>query len=416
MNANKVKASCVDVQHKKRGRPRLRDEDNNRGATYGSDYSHPHLYPAQPDVLAMQGASQRHQYRMPYRELRSQPDPPYGPGPIDRGDLSRNYHPGFPGLDPAQSYSTSEGLRSIQNLPEINPTALLTLDFVISRSNTAFRDALTLRTQVEGKALKDLVIPSEKEKIQRLQNSLRTEMQQSAQSPYLRASMGEYASSNSPEEHDLFESTVGFTPRSEYWTFRLPNGQSRGFPISISLAKTDAFFVVLTLVSSTNSAMALPKPGSQNALPLRMPTSTPYTGGQNRFPDRLVERPKHRENTQIVQPYQSYTPKSVPDGLEGARLLEPSHVLDLGQYQQRSPSQTHDSGSNSSSLHGSDDPRENLRHLQLPPIRTSAIEETRRPEPSKSSGPGRKQSSTSVKASPGKRQKRRRVDIGEMLR
>ena len=406
----------MDVQHKKRGRPRLRDEDNNRGATYGSDYSHPHLYPAQPDAMAMQGSSQRHQYRMPYRELRSQPDTAYGPGPVDRADLSRSYHPGFPGLDPVQSYSTSQGLRSIQNIPEVNPTALLTLDFVISRSNTAFRDALTLRTQVEGKALKDLVIPSEKEKIQRLQNSLRTEMQQSAQSPYLRASMGEYASSNSPEEHDLFESTVGFTPRSEYWTFRLPNGQSRGFPISISLAKTDAFFVVLTLVSSTNSAMALPKPGSQSVLPLRMPTSTPYTGGQARFPDRLVERPKHRENTQIAQPYQSYTPKSVPDGLEGARLLEPSHVLDLGQYQQRSPSQTHDSGSNSSSLHGSDDLRENLRHLQLPPIRTSAIEQTRRPEPSKSSGPARKQSSTSVKASPGKRQKRRRVDIGEMLR
>ena len=429
MFANSIKATCVDVQHKKRGRPRLRDEDNSRGTGYGGEYAHPQLYPAQSDAIGMEDPSQRSQYRpVSYRELRSQPNSPYDGIQDVRPALGRGILPGFSTVGSSRDISnTDPGGAMIRRLPEVNPTALLTLDFIVSQSNFAFIDALALPTQVGGKALKDLVIPSEKEKIKQLQNRLQTEMHNSMQTPYLRPLGNEYPTGTSPEEQDLFESTMGFQPRNEYWTFRLPNGQSRGFPISISLAKTNAYFVVLTLVSSANPPIALTTSASHGSWTPSPPTSS--HGMQFPYTQRLVERPRRNDLTTgapTTNPYQPYAPKSVPENLADSPFDQ-----DLSQYRPRSSSQTHDSrtppsagsvGTTRSSLHGSDVPQDNLRHLQLPPIRASAggkessgssrgaLQEIARSES--------RRSSPATKASPqsGKRKKRRRVDIEEMLR
>ncbi|KAL9121902.1 MAG: hypothetical protein Q9187_001544 [Circinaria calcarea] len=373
-------------------------------------------------MLTLQGPSQHGHHRtLSYRELRSQPDSPYGEVMGERSSLNRGINPGFPGIMTSQDGMAPRGLRAIRYLPEINPTALLTLDFVICRSNHAFSDALALRTNAEGKLLNDLVIPSEKEKIQRLQNNLRVEMHESTQAPYPRASMNEYVSNNNPEGQDIFESTVGFEPRSEYWTFRLPNGQSRGYPISISLAKTDAYFVVLTLVSSAKPMPILPASHGGWIQPMSIPTSA--HGVQPVYPDRLVERPRSREINAMALPYQGQAPKSVPQGFStGSRGMESSYGPDLRQYRQQSPSQTYDSGSagsvetNRSSPHGYEVPEESLRHLQLPPIRTDSTRDSGRLESSKTSTSTWKESPGKADPQSGKRKKRRRVDIGEMLR
>ena len=340
----------------------------------------------------------------------------------ERSNLNRGFNPGFPGMMTSPDGMSLRGLRAIRYLPEINPTALLTLDFVICRSNHAFSDALALRTNAEGKLLNELVIPSEKEKIQRLQTNLSAEMHDSIHAPYLRTSTNEYVSNNNPEEQDIFNSTVGFEPRLEYWTFRLPNGQSRGYPISISLAKTDAYFVVLTLVSSTKPMSILP--ASQGAWIHPASTSTLVHGGHPVYPDRLVERPRSREINAMGLPYQGQAPKSVPEGYPaGSRGgMESSYGQDLRQYRQQSPSQTYDSGStgspetNRSSPHAYKVPEENLRHLQLPPIRTGSRRDSGRLESSKTPASSWKESSGKVDPQSGKRKKRRRVDIGEMLR
>ena len=370
-------------------------------------------------MLTLQGSSQRGHHRtLSYRELRSQPDSPYGDPMDERSSLNRGFNPGFPGMMASQDGMAPRGLRAIRYLPEINPTALLTLDFIICRSNHAFSDALALRTSAEGRLLNDLVILSEKEKIQRLQNNLRAEMHESTQAPYLRTSINEYVSGNNPEEQDIFESTAGFEPRSEYWTFRLPNGQSRGYPISISLAKTDAYFVVLTLVSSTKPMPIMPASQGTWIHPTSVPSSV--HGGHPVYSDRLVERPRSRETNTMGLPYQGQAPKSVPEGYpNGSRGMESSYGQDLRQYRQQSPSQTYDSGSagsaetNRSSPHGYEIPEEGLRHLQLPPIRTGSRRDSGRLESSKTGA-----SSWKDKVDPqsGKRKKRRRVDIGEMLR
>lgn len=401
------------MQHKKRGRPRLRDEESSRDANYGPHYAHPHppLYPTQPDMSSQNAPPQ---YRAAsYRELRSQqPDSIYGPAQI------RNTSSGYPDSDHLRQFSEPQGSQAIQYLPEVNPTALLTLDFIISRSNTAFTNALALRTPVEGKPFKDLVLPSEKEKIQRLQNRLRQEVHDSAKSPSYRLSINE-PGPLSRDERELFEATASFTPRSEYWTFRLPQGQSQGFPISISLAKTDTYFVVLTLVSSTKSALSLPSPSSQGSWISSAPAPI-ASNGTMRYESFLVERSRQSELSPVSLPYHFQNPKLIPDSLNnGGRLSQASH-LDLAQCQQNSPNLALDGGASHSggstgtrsSLQESDVPRENLRHLRLPPILTGDIEDSS----SSTKTPTRKPSP--VKGSPqsAKRKKRRRFDIGEILR
>ena len=404
------KSTCVDVQHKKRGRPRLRDEDSSRGANYGPDYAHLPLYPTQPDMPSQNALPQ---YRTAsYRELQSQPNSTYGPA--QSGNTSSEY----PNFDQMKRFSEPQGSQAIQYLPEVNPTALLTLDFVISRSNTAFINALALCTPVEGKPFKDLVLPSEKEKIQRLQNRLRQEVHDSTKSPTYRLPINE-PGPLSRDERELFEATASFTPRSEYWTFRLPQGQSQGFPISVSLAKTDTHFVVLTLVSSAKSALPLPSPSSQRSWISSAPAPIASTE-TTRYESFLIERSRQSEIFPVSLPYHSQTPKSNTDSLDnGARLSQASH-LDLTQYQQNSPKQALDSGASHSggsketrsSLQEPDVPRDDLRHLRLPPILTSGAEDTS----SDTKKTTRKLSP--VKGSPqsAKRKKRRRVDIGEILR
>ena len=377
------------MQHKKRGRPRLRDEDHCRGVNSTGDYSHPHLYPAQSDLLAPNHAHPD-QYRSgaPYRELRPHVDP-----------YARDIQIGHsaPNQDPRQAYSsqphtsgTCYGPKLIRDLSEVNATALLTLDFVIVRSNESFRNALSLRSHAEDKRLKDLVLPSEKEKIQRLQGSLQSEMRSSGQSPF-------YQNSG-----DLYESIANFQSRSEYWTFRLPNGQSRGYPVSVSLARTDSFFVVLTLVSNVNQAAPLHNV-PQNLWGTPTSSLTPPQPGYNDHPFDS-------------RTYQSYVSNSANE------LLQPSRG-ESSQYRQRSPSNPLGSGyspstgssGTRSSLGASDVPTESLRHLQLPPIRVS---ETSAPR-----GKDRKEEKTKSSAKPSqaspntdKRKKRRKVEIGDILR
>ena len=375
----------MDVQHKKRGRPRLRDEETGRGVTYGGESSHPHLYPGQPEILGLQGTDQRAQPRtLSYREIRSHPETSYG---NSRATFSQPLGNGYS--------STHDPLPSNQSLSETNPTAILTMDFVVLRSNYSFSEALSLRSSVEGRSIKDFLIPSDREKLQRLQNSLGGELQEKAHLSSIRSSIP-------GPTFDILSATTGFQQRPEYWTFRLPNDQSRGFPVSISLARTSTFFLVLTLVAGSKPPpLTLHSTARGWAPPLQSPISV-----QSMRSPSLDHHPMSQmalgyqrapvNHQQVIQPITTYR-RSPPQ-------LQESNT---------SPS-TGSAGTARSSLHGSDVARDNLRHLQLPPIRTSGISgSSRSGDKGRSDGTG-----SSAKGSPqsAKRKKRRRVDIGEILR
>lgn len=375
----------MDVQHKKRGRPRLRDEETGRGVTYGGENSHPHLYSGQSQLLGLQGSDQRAQPRtLSYREIRSHPESSYG---NSRASFSQASSNGYA--------STQDPLPSNQNIPEANPTAILTMDFVVLRSNYSFSEALSLRSSVEGRSIKDLLIPSDREKLQRLQNSLSGEVQEKAHLPSIRSSIP-------GPTLDILSATAGFQQRPEYWTFRLPHDQSRGFPVSISLAKASTYFLVLTLVAGSKPPPLTLPSTTRGWVP---PLPSPLSVQSMRSPGL-----DHHSMSQMALGYPTAPPSRQP-------VIQPITTY------RRSPSQPRDSntspstgsaGTAPSSLHCSDVPRDNLRHLQLPPIQTSGI-----PGSSRSGDKGRGDGmGSSAKGSPqsAKRKKRRRVDLGEILR
>ena len=400
------------MQHKKRGRPRLREEENVREVAFGSDYGPTDLYPNRAGVLSVAQPGRRRSKS--YRELRSQPESFGNQRPRTSGST-------FGQQQQFQSSSRLPVSPSASYLSESIPTVLLTPEFMVAQHNYAFADVLSLSYTAEGHALADLVIPSEREKIQRLQSILRAELLDAAHLPPLHGSQDARTTMPAIEELDIAHATAGFRTRSEYWMFRSSEGQSRGFPITISLARTGAYFVVLTLVQNTGGLKAFPSPrASHSVRTSQFPSPASAHGAISPILDRhphqssaynLSSAPDQR--TLLMQP--SHMQPSLPVG-SLTRYRQPSpprpSVLPYGPTKTSSPSEP----SHAPQVHS---PGDSLRHLQLPPIRTSSGDITS--EPRRSSG-GSRHHSTSGKNSPakgspvsGRKKKRRRVEIGDML-
>ena len=419
------------MQHKKRGRPRLREEESLRGLAFGPEYPARELGEAQASSLLV-GQSGRHRSKT-YRELRSQPETSqfnHRPQTSDSHFSQPQYlaGAGFPIAPQPGAYT-----------PQYTPTALLTTDFVVAHDNRAFSEALSLPFSVRGQTLLDLVVPSEKERIRRLQTSMRAELRDSSfSSSYLNGNHNSHASIPTIESLDIPHATAGFQSRSEYWTFRLPCEQSRGFPISISLGKNGPPFVILTLVQSAGAFSPSNHAGFQTSPVLSSPTSvtglSPTTGSFSHH---------HRNGSApSAMPYLiSSTTTTLDDQLFAA---QPSHGL--AQYKHSPPrsiqrtsynaSRPDSSSSATSATSGgipgiSQNPsvhqnhplaRDNLRHLQLPPIRTTPTSDPSTPGQKSGEARRRVQSGTPEpgRGSPGsahsgKRKKRRRVEIGDIL-
>ena len=373
-------------------------------------------------MLCESQASQRRSKA--YRELRSQPETPYS------GQRIGTANPAFSQNGYVQSSTLYPSAPTNSFLNESIPTVLLTPDFVVAHHNRAFSNALSLSFTARAQTLLDLVVPAEREKIQRLQSVMRAELREAA---HMRGGQSAHATMPAIEQLDIARATAGFHTRSEYWTFRLPREQTRGFPISISLAKEGALFVVLTLVQNTSSLHTLQSPPVQ-ALG-RTPAILPSSSGRNVHPTAQLSHPRHHSHSVSDVPL-PYLLSSAPSTYEEQVMqIQPSHSL--AQYKQNSPPRHpslpyNASRTNSGSSGSSDIPRsspghqhqplsrDNLRHLQLPPIRTAPTSDptsqkadSRRRNPGQTPSPGR---SSIHSTNSGKRKKRRRVDIEGLLR
>lgn len=306
---------------------------------------------------------------------------------------------------------------------------------MVVQHNHALGEALSLSFTARGQALLDLVVPAGKERIHRLQASMRAELHDFG---LAKGAVNTQGSMPAMEDVDIAQATAGFRTRSEYWTFRLPQEQSRGFPISISLARNGSCFVILTLVQSTMqsppaqySFANTPMLGSP---PLQLIQSPPKTGHSFQSDDY------HR--TDLSDIGVPYLISSASSTLDEQILQAPSHY-NLAQYKQISPPNPLQSipftvarTDSSSSGTGSDIPRnspalqnqalsrDSLRHLQLPPIRTTPTSDPNSNENSAMNGkdPTARRRNPSGTPSPGrssphssKRKKRRRVEIGDIL-
>lgn len=423
---NILQATCVDVQHKKRGRPRLREEESSREVELGREYTNEEIYPNRNGIpLVSQPDCRRSKS---YRELRSQPDGYYGDSRPQTSDLD------YLAQQPLQVVPSLPSSPSSTYISETTPSALLTPEFLVAQHNHAFANALSLPHSVKGEFLKDLVISSERDKIQRLQSTLRAEM---FDAPHFSHVRGHHDGPNGMpaiENLDLGHATVGFRPRSEYWTFRIPKGQTRGFPITISLANNGVHFIILTLVQSS-SAIMLPSPHLNQAVQSQSLTSpSPTQGTRSPAQDRHAPSSHYHHSiyTQGNLPYPSQLSPRKPSGTDNRTvLMQPSPNISLDRYKQPVSSRTAVLPSSSSKEPLNPEPaqntqgkhqhahRENLRHLQLPPIRSSGTEIV---ESSRSSNEGRtehlhgKQSPAKGSPQSGRKKKRQCVEIGDMLR
>ncbi|KAL6829871.1 hypothetical protein V8C40DRAFT_171519 [Trichoderma camerunense] len=240
--------ACVDVQHKKRGRPRLRDE---RDARFDpTRYSHPQdaalrrplsIYPS-----GMAGLS-------PYED------------PLRRSQSYRS-------LEPPSNDATSREYQERSMAPDPNiynpsypgtphamePLAYLSMEFDIVKASPMFMDIVHASSPI-GNKLSDIVTPHQANFLTNLQNQL-FEEQRLHEPNYLPPMLGRL---------DLAIKDFGFTTEDiarfrlnhlEYFSFVGYDGYTRTFPLRFGLAKEGSFYFVVFLLSLQQPPPQLPPP------------------------------------------------------------------------------------------------------------------------------------------------------------
>ncbi|KAI0840976.1 hypothetical protein F5Y06DRAFT_234672 [Hypoxylon sp. FL0890] len=301
--SNGKEDSCVDVQHKKRGRPRLRDDNQPRFDT--GRFPHP----ADPNMrrpvsLYSPISAVSTSYEDPlrrshsYRVLKSQPSDPIAPRFIERGSAAdaNVYPPPLP--TPARA-------------PE--PVAFLTTDLEISRASSTFVEAVGLRS-ILGRRLLDVVSPSERERVIALQRSLQDE--QGRKEPnYLPPIFGKQEALRVIRE--LPESTSRFQlDRQDFFTFIAEDGQPRPYPIRIGLAKEDSIYFVVLLISRPVQPFPHPSP-SPHARDFSYSFQPPYAQLTPVSASFDPGRPRYGESSRegAYTPRQPPTPGPLSSGL-----------------------------------------------------------------------------------------------------
>ncbi|KAH0439940.1 hypothetical protein CcaCcLH18_02657 [Colletotrichum camelliae] len=247
--------ACVDVQHKKRGRPRLRDDREGR---YGpSTYPHPQdaaaarrplsLYSSGGPISGYDDPIRRSQS---YRVLKSQPSEPLAPRYLERAS-------------PADANLYAPPLSAAPGAPE--PVIFLTMELDIARVSQTFSDAVGI-VNVRGRKLFDIVVPSDREKVQNHQRQMQDE--RARKDPvYLPPIFGQH------EQERVFES-LRFEAdelsrfqldRQDFFVFTSSDGQPRSFSVRMGLAKRESiYFIVLLLNAAPRYPYPSPSPHARD--------------------------------------------------------------------------------------------------------------------------------------------------------
>ncbi|KAI0132485.1 hypothetical protein BJ170DRAFT_249785 [Xylariales sp. AK1849] len=240
--SNGKEEACVDVQHKKRGRPRLRDDRETRFES--SRFQHPPdptirrpVSPYAPSSAAAIPFDDPLRRSQSYRVIKSQPSETSAPRYLQHGSVSdANIFPP-PLLIPSRP---------------LEPVAFLTVDFEITRVSNTFVDAIGagMAQSIQGRQLAEVIIPGERERVAALQRSLQEE--QGRKEPnYLPPIFGR-------QEMERVIHTLPLDPefvsrfaldRQDFFTFVTAEGQPRSYPIRLGLAKEDSIYFVVVLLN-----------------------------------------------------------------------------------------------------------------------------------------------------------------------
>lgn len=393
--------TCIDVQHKKRGRPRLHEERDFKVEQIMPDQS-----PRQPASLTSSpGASRplarsRHSRTESLRSLRSHISD-------SSGAASALPTPTFPSPGSSQTrFSFQPGSFPPPGLPSADvPTAYLDIDFVFIRANTAFRQAMYNGGDVRGRRLNEVAAPADNESFQSIRNRLRDERE--AREP---SYMPPILSMNQDPLEGVSDANIdqfsqGFTDRTFIWT---QSGSMRDrFTVRVRLAKANAYFVVVTL-PPVRPATA-PHPATISS-PFAVPSATAMEGYQPYVLHPPPPRYYQAAPQQHQSPYGQPPPPSAYQGYQQPGQPAQSYQQPPAPVTPRPPMQ----GTPFTPPSAQRGPEPPQGVIQLPPIlgqsaapaapSTSATAETQQPRTSSDEGDDER--------SP---KKRRRMGIGDVL-
>ena len=390
------------MQHKKRGRPRLRDHEDREfgrgnegrttaGQTFGA-------IPAAAPEATPQSTIDPSPRADPHRVLRrshrvSVSNVPQQP--IVQSSVTRPTSVGsFSGIAATQ-YPLGPNLGY-----QVVPVAFLNLDLVILKSNQAFRDRVAFLGEIRGKNLADLVDIGHADALQRLRNDLRDERDEREPAYMAPITHGQPDPVQLVPETDIEQVSQGSNVRPCLFNFRLPNGQYQSLHAQIRLAKSSIYFVTL-VVHIGRLVAPTPTPLLTSYLPPPTPISSSgpasvsaTASGMREFSQYPPRPPSSASASTPSSPYfnfsairtslpQAQGPVSSPYG--GSPYgYSPTAGPDPGYFQTIQPlsqSTTHQSPYASTSRPPSEPVRrqsslreassQRLDNLQLPPIRTA---------------------------------------------
>ncbi|TWU76576.1 hypothetical protein ED733_007943 [Metarhizium rileyi] len=262
--SNGKEDACVDVQHKKRGRPRLRDD---RDARFDS------LRPSHSQDMS------------PRRSLNIYPSSgtgtPLFEDPYQRPPAFRHCE-----ISASNSFSTRPGERasssdsnSYNNSVSVTPgspepVAYLTMGLEFVKGSVAFWDAVGL-PNMAGRNLGDVVLPAELEKVSQIRSHFNNE-QRRREPNYLPPILGR--GSQSIHGLGLTMEDFGRFPLSfhDHLAFVGANGYARPMAIRAGLAKEGScYFIVLLLNMLPRQPQISPSPippGAQSSQPYKRPS------------------------------------------------------------------------------------------------------------------------------------------------
>lgn len=308
--------SCRDVQHKKRGRPRLRDERTHsfEVGQIGSIQSHraENVSPlSSPTAIPVAYRTGTH------RVLKSQSN--------ESSRFSRR-----PSLTPREETlgqtggyfddrPSSRGPRFNLPSPVPNATAYLTCDLVVAKSTESVRELLGYAaSELNGvRSLFDIVLPSDRDRLYRLSRKIQEEVSE-REPNYLPplSSTSVYAAIQSVTQGNIPAATHGSRDIQETLHLRRPDGHYLRTRIQINLAKTSVFFVVVVFSLVTG----IPPP-----LQFSNP-QTPYSSQERMYgPNQTIPPPL--ASPSFINPSQQRQLQGEPSGPQSPYSLHPHIAL-----------------------------------------------------------------------------------------
>ncbi|KAF2691282.1 hypothetical protein K458DRAFT_287142 [Lentithecium fluviatile CBS 122367] len=438
--------TCKDVQHKKRGRPRLRD-DKEFGRSEDARTA-----PSQLMGAPSTSGPEPYPLQSPFITHRA-PEPPRVLGSTREEDIAniRQHHTTVAQGRPPPRVGSYSGVAAPSysagpnSAYQMLPVAFLNLDLVIHKSNQAFQDLASFLGDVRGKSLAELLEGRQHDVLHRLRSDLREERddrEPTYMAPITPVGQDPMQSvMQSVSERDIDQVSQGCIDRPLLLNFRLQNGQYQSLQTQIRLAKTSLYFV--TLVVRTP-----PRPAGPPLLTQQLAPPTPVHASQTRSAPTASStrefgsypvRPSSSASSAPTSPYFNFnsvrtslpTISSSSYGNSPSYGYSPTAGPEQGYFPTyQPPSQpgaypsAYQSASRTASITSEPQRDTNrsvhLERLQLPPIRTA-------PAPPLASPTGyefgegtrervrRRESPTSADPRPETPDKRRRLNIHEVL-